>query len=210
MPPAILAVLMAICLYVSPASAQTAPAPGAGANRAGLFTEDTPPAEPWLSHSALKAATYKAATTAANFTILSIATGGVVAGAALTAFGAAAALVVYAVNDYAWKTRAPAPPRQEDNQSFDVAASFWRTGETFLTYKAATAWIKAAKLATLYAYTGSPATTLVAIGTSTMVNAGLFFANGFAWDYYDWSAAPPARPVPPPVPAQMKLAAPKT
>lgn len=207
--PARLATIVAICLTFSPAYAQTEPPP-IDITRPPAPADETADMTVSLSHSALKAATYKTATTAANFTILSIATGGVVAGATLTAVGAAAALVVYAVNDYAWKTRAPAPPRQEDNQSFDVAASFWRTGETFLTYKAATAWIKAAKLATLYAYTGSPATTLVAIGTSTMVNAGLFFANGFAWDYYDWSAAPPARPVPPPEPAQMKLAAHKT
>ena len=209
MPPAILAVLMAICLYVSPASAQTAPAPGAGANRAGLFTEDTPPADPWLSHSALKAVTYKAATTVANITILSAAAGGVVAGTALTLFGAAASFAIYAMNDYAWESHAPPPARQETGQAFDLGDEFHKTGKKFLTYKAETVWIKAVKLAALYLYTGAPVTTLAAVSGATLVNAGLFFTNNIAWDYYDWQATPPpaAVPVPPvPVPDVVRVA----
>lgn len=212
--PATFAAIAAICLTFSPALARTEPAPVPTDPLVVVPPPEAPDSSVSLSHSALKAATYKTATTAANFTILSIATGGVVAGATLTAVGAAASLVVYAVNDYAWESRAPAPAKQEENQPFDAAASFWRTGENFLTYKAATVWIKAAKLATLYAYTGSPVTTLAAIGTSTVVNAGLFFANGFAWDYYNWSASPPARPAPADAPQPeadpVKLAAHKT
>lgn len=192
MRPAILAAFLVIWLLPGPAVAQTTP----DAAQAGGSS---------LSHSALKAITYKIATTTVNLTIFSVAAGGMVAGSALTAFGAAASVTVYTVNDYLWSSNLPPPARQENDAGFDMAGAFWRTTEKFLTYKAATLWIKAIKAGSLYAYTGSSTTTLVAISAATAINAGVFYANNMAWDYYDSLSLPPpaAAPAPPPVAAPL-------
>lgn len=204
MRPAMIAAIVAMSLFFHPAAAQSPPAAVAVPDQTAA-PEAAPTVGGLLSHSALKAVTYKIATTASNFTILTVATGGMVAGAALTLFGAVASVAVYTVNDYAWERHAPPPPpKPDESQSFNLNDEFWRTSKKFLTYKAATIWIKAAKLAALYAYTGSPTTTLTAISASTAVNAGIFFANNFAWDYYDSltvrgaAAVPPLRETMPP------------
>lgn len=223
-PPALLAALLAGGLCLGPAAAQTLPQTPAetgaelGAESdagSGAGSGPETGGEAWLSRSALKALTYKAATTATNLTVLTVATGGVAAGAALTVFGAAASLAIYAVNDYSWDRNAapPPPPAPEEAQSFDATDEFWRTTRKFLTYKASTSWIKAIKLAAVYAYTGVMATTLAAVGTATVVNAGFFYVNNFAWDYFNSPgtvaappppperAAPPAAPAAPAAPA---------
>ena len=144
-----------------------------------------------LSHSAAKALTYKAATTASNLIVLSVAAGGVAAGTALTLAGAAASVAVYAVNDMWWDS-ATVPPPREEGHDFDLQGEFWSTGRKFLTYKATTLWIKVAKFAAIYAISGSAVTSLAAVSATTAINAGLFFGNNFAWDYLDPRPAAPA------------------
>jgi uncharacterized membrane protein len=208
--PTIAAVLLASCFYLSPAAAQTVPpldiAPGQAESPAAAQ-----PGGSSLSHSALKAITYKIGTTAANITILSAAAGSLLAGTALTALVTTASLVVYAVNDHLWESYVPPPVKQDDIHQFDMTDEFWRTSEKFMTYKATTIWIKAVKLASVYGYTGSTTTTLAAITASTVVNAGIFYANNFAWDYYDWCMTPTLPPAAPPlVAASPPEAAPKS
>jgi hypothetical protein len=197
MPSAVLAVFMAMWLFVGPAAAQTALATDGAAGQTGspAAAEATGAS---LSHSAMKAITYKLATTTVNLTIYSVAAGSMVAGTALTVFGAAASLAVFTGNDYLWANHLPPPPKPDDGQGFDVTESAWRTTEKFLTYKAATLWIKVIKAASLYAYTGSAAATLAAVSVATALNAGVFFANNLAWDYVDSLTTPPAAAPPPP------------
>ncbi len=204
MPPTVLAVFMAMWLFLGPAAAQTAPvddgAPGQTGSPAATEASGAS-----LSHSALKAITYKAATTTVNLTIFSVAAGSLVAGTALTAFGAAASLALYTGNDYLWTSYLPAAPKPDESEGFDVTDSLWRTTGKFLTYKAATLWIKAIKAASLYAYTGSGAATLAAVSVATALNAGVFYANNLAWDYFDSFAAPPPAAQPPPAPEVARL-----
>ena len=196
MRPGMIATFLAMHLVLNYAEAQTMT--GAGATLEQNASPNAAQAsDASLTHSVLKAITYKTATTAANVTIFSVAAGGMVAGAALTAFGLAASTVVYAVNDYAWTSQLPSPKKHEGSQTFDTKDEFWRTTEKFLTFKAATLWIKAIKAGSLYAYTASSTATIVAISAATAVNAGIFYANNFAWDYYDSFMLPPPAAVPP-------------
>ena len=211
MRPAMIAGSLAVCLFMSPARAQTAePQPPPATTGPA---EPAPAGAASLSRSTLKAITYKTATTAANLAIFSVAAGGLAAGTALTAFGLAASVLVYTVNDYAWDSNSPQPQAQPAaGQDFDTAGQFWRTTKKFLTFKAATLWIKGVKAAAMYAYTGSSAATAAAISAGTIVNAGLFYANDFAWDYYDPPMAPPPAASPPalaPVPTVLAPALPQ-
>ncbi len=141
-----------------------------------------------LSHSALKATTFKAGTVMTNIAVLSYATGGLAGGAALTAFITASAWTLYTANDYLWDTYSPPPEKQE----FDARADAWRNTEKYLTYKPVIASIK---LGSLYLYTGSAAVVAVFGTASILTNTVVFYANNMAWDWYDWySAAPPAAP----------------
>lgn len=190
MRPAMIAACLALCLLVMPAKAQTPPATDAASEAGGAS----------LTHSALKAITYKAGTTAANVAIYSIAAGSMAFGTAVTAFGTAASLAIYTANDYLWDKHLPPPATREPGQPFDLKEEFWRTTDKFLTWNATIIWVKGIKAASLYAYTGSSATTIAAVTASTVVLAGLFYANNFAWDYYDSLAVPPPSAVPEAVP----------
>jgi hypothetical protein len=94
--------------------------------KARRFTGSTQSAGASLSHSALKGATLKVATSITNFAVLSLATGGIVGGTALMLFNAASSWAIYTANDYAWDSYEPAPVRQDANQSFDATADAWR------------------------------------------------------------------------------------
>src|SRR6185312_7447223 len=78
--------------------------------------DDAPGAAPAnnasLTHSALKATTFKVGSTVTNLAVLSVATGGVAGGAALATFMLASSWVIYTANDYAWDTYSP-PPRKQ-------------------------------------------------------------------------------------------------
>ncbi len=158
-----------------------------------LAQSDLPGAAPGnnasLTHSALKATTFKVGSTATNLAILSYAAGGIVGGAALTTFMLGASLVLYTANDYAWDSYAPPPTKQTEQQAFDATADVWRNTGKFVTYKPMIASIK---LAALYAYTGSAGVTAVFGTASIFTNTVVFYANNMAWDFYDWYAAPPA------------------
>lgn len=190
MRPAMIAALLAMGLFLSPAQAQTAPEQASPLAAA-------PASDASLSHSVLKAITYKAGTTAANMTIYSIAAGSLAVGTALTAFGTAASLAIYTANDYLWDKHLAPPAKRAQGQPFDLKDEFTRTTEKFLTWNASILWIKGVKAASLYAYTGSTTTTVAAVSAATVVVAGIFYANNFAWDYYDSLAAPPPDLSPP-------------
>jgi len=138
-----------------------------------------------LSHSALKATTFKAGSTAVNLAILSYATGTVVGDVALSAFILGTSWVIYTANDYVWDSYSPPPVKQAASESFDATADVWRNTWKFLTYKPI---IGSIKVASIYLYTGSAAVAGV-FGTATIVtNTAVFYANNMAWDLYDWYA----------------------
>jgi uncharacterized membrane protein len=145
-----------------------------------------------LAHSAVKATTYKAGTTAVNFAIFSYAAGGATGGATLALIALGASWTLYTVNDYLWDRFAPEPEKQETAEKFDANVDVWRNTKKFMTYKPA---IAAFKYATVYTYTGSVMTTLVAGSATVLANTVVFYINNVAWDYYDWRNGRSARPV---------------
>jgi uncharacterized membrane protein len=184
--PALAAAILAGLLSLSPALAQTAPVQGI----VGQITlaEIAPSNDASLTHSAFKATTFKLGTTVTNLTLLSYATGGVVGGVALTAFITASSWLLYTANDYAWDTYDPPPPKLAANESFDASGDVWRNTKKFLTFKPV---IASLKVASLFVWTGSVATTAV-FGTAAIVtNTAVFYVNNVAWDFYDWYVAPP-------------------
>jgi uncharacterized membrane protein len=142
-----------------------------------------------LSHSALKATTFKVGTAVVNLTLLSYAAGGLAGGAALTTFVTAGSWAIFTVNDYLWDSYAPAPVKQNTAQSFDATSDVWRNTGKYLTYKPV---VVSMKLAALYLYTGSASVALVFGTASAAVNTAVFYGNNMAWDYYDWYLAAPA------------------
>jgi uncharacterized membrane protein len=167
----LLAAVVVSLPWATTALAQTAPAPEAS-----------------LSHSALKATTFKAGTVITNLTVLSYATGGLVGGMALTTFMTAASWLIYTANDYIWDSYSP-PLTRQDSQPFDAGADVWRNTGKYLTYKPVIASIK---LASLYVYTSSAAITAVFGTASVLTNTAVFYANNMAWDWYDWYSGAPA------------------
>jgi hypothetical protein len=171
MRPALFAAVLAVLAPATCALAQPAPSPHA--------TDQAS-----LSHSALKATTFKAGTVVANLAILSYATG-LAGGAALTTFITASAWVFYTANDYLWDTYSPPPARENTNQAFDATADAWRNTEKYLTYKPV---IASVKLGSLYLYTGSVAAMTVFGTASVLTSIAVFYANNMAGDWY--STAP--------------------
>ncbi len=141
-----------------------------------------------LTHSAMKATTFKVGSTVVNLVLLSSAADGIVGGAALTTFMAVSSWSIYTANDYLWDRYAPPPPRQAGEQAFDASDNAMRNTLKFLTFKPVVASVK---LISLYAYTGSLATTAVFGGAAIITNSVVFYANNMLWDFYSWSAAPP-------------------
>ena len=189
---ALLAAVVVSCLSMGSAMAQGVPGPSASPSITA-----SPPApqgkEASLSHSALKATTFKIGSTAANLAILSYAVGGVVGGVALSGFMLVSSWVLYTVNDYVWDRVDPPPMKQTADQAFDPSAEVWSTTKKFLTFKPL---IAAVKLAALYVYTGSASVAVVFGTAAILTNTGVFYLNNIAWDWYDWyTASPPAAAV---------------
>jgi uncharacterized membrane protein len=186
MRPVFLAAVAAGCLSISPTVAQTVQSPGAGP-KLTVPPAAAPPKDASLSHSALKATTFKIGSTVTNVTLLSYAAGGLVGGVALSTFMLAASWTIYTANDYLWDTYSPPPVKQDANDSFDAGSDVWRNTWKFVTYKPVVASLK---LASLYVYTSS-ATIAVVFGTaSVLTNTVVFYANNMAWDAYDWYSNP--------------------
>lgn len=180
---ALCATALAACLSTGSAIAQTSSAPAASIPAAPAGSTGAS-----LSHSALKATTFKVAATITGWFIYSAAAGGVAGGTALTAFTTVGSWLLYTGNDYLWDTYAPPPARQVPGQSFDKAEDAWRTTKKFLTYTPAVmtlAW------GSIYVYTGSAATMLTFGAAMTVVKTSVFYANNIAWDYYDWYVSAP-------------------
>jgi uncharacterized membrane protein len=140
-----------------------------------------------LSHSAVKATTFKVATVVTNLAIFSAGTGSVVGGTLLTAFNVSKSWALFTANDYAWDTWFPSNANKDAGKEFNVKDSFWRTTGKFLTYKPVDT---AVKFASIYLYTGSAAVMLVYGTASAVMNTGVFYANDVAWDYYEWWTSP--------------------
>jgi uncharacterized membrane protein len=156
-----------------------------------LAQSDVPgvaPASASLTHSALKATTFKVGSTAANLGILSYAAGGIVGGAGLTTFMLGSSWLLYTANDYLWDAYAPPPVKQTEDQGFDATADVWRNTWKFATYKPV---IASVKFAALYAYTSSAAITAVFGTASVLTNTAVFYLNNVAWDAYDWYGRAP-------------------
>jgi uncharacterized membrane protein len=150
-------------------------------------SSDVPPASGSLTHSATKATTFKIATVLTNLAIFSVGTGGLVGGGILTVFNVSKSWGLFTANDYLWDKYVPTDKNQDSSKAFDGKASFWRTTGKFLTYKPVDTAIK---FASIYIYTGSAAVMLVYGTASSVLNTGVFYANDFAWDLYDWSQSP--------------------
>ncbi len=176
-------------LSASPVMAQVA-APGVSPDRPATATTAAPQ-DASLTHSAMKATTYKVGTTAVNYTILSYAAGGAAGGALLAAIAFGASWALYTVNDYLWDRYDPPPAKQTAGEAFDPKATAWRDTKKFLTYKPV---IAAVKYASVYVYTRSVMTTLVAGSATVVANTAVFYFNNFAWDYYDWRRSRAVRP----------------
>ena len=186
MRPALLAAVATGCLSISPVLAQTVPSAGT------VPPVAAPLGDASLSHSALKATTFKIGSTVTNVTLLSYAAGGLVGGVALSTFMLAASWTIYTANDYLWDTFSPPPVKQRADEAFDTSSDVWRNTWKFVTYKPVVASLK---LASLYVYTSS-ATIAVVFGTaSVLTNTAVFYVNNVAWDAYDWYSMPlPAAP----------------
>jgi uncharacterized membrane protein len=171
-------VIVLAWLAASPALAQSEAASGAApANGASL------------THSALKATTFKVGSTATNIAVLSYAAGGIAGGAVLTTFMLASSWALYTANDYLWDSYAPPATKQSESEEFDAGADVWRNTGKFLTYKPVIASIK---LGALYVYTGSAAIAATFGTASILTNTAVFYVNNVAWDLYDWYAVAPA------------------
>ena len=178
MPRMMLATVTAGLLLAMPVLAQTAPDAHGAAS--------APSAS--LTHSAMKATTFKVGSTITNIAVLSYATGDFVAGTGLAAFMLGASWLTYTANDYLWDSYSPPPVKETKDQTFDATADVWRNTGKYFTYKPV---IASVKLTTLYLYTGSAAIAGV-FGTATvLINTGVFYANNMAWDWYDWYSRTP-------------------
>lgn len=104
----LLAFVLASLVARSPALAQSSAPGGAPTNSASL------------THSALKATTFKVGSMATDLAILSYAAGGIVGGAALTTFMLGSSWLIYTANDYLWDSYAPPPTKQTEDQAFDA------------------------------------------------------------------------------------------
>jgi uncharacterized membrane protein len=188
----LLAAVATGCLLIGSVAAQPAPPRSAAPTPSSpLPAAQVPDAS--LGRSALKATTFKVGTTVTNLVVLTLAAGGLGGGAILTGVITASSWALYTLNDYVWDSFEPPPTKQTADQSFDATAEMWMTTKKFLTYKPV---IASVKLASIYAYTGSPSTTLVFGTASILTNTVVFYANNVAWDWYDWYAAsPPAMAV---------------
>ncbi len=172
-------------MAVGPAVAQTVPGPQPIPS---VAPQTAPPSDASLSHSALKATTYKIATATTNLALFSAATGALTGGTLLTVLDTVASATVFTINDYLWDSYDPPPVKQAAEETFDKTQDAWRNTKKFLTYKptvAAITW------GMIYLYTGSATTMLVAGTASSLSKTALFYLNNFAWDAYDWHAATP-------------------
>jgi len=181
----LIAGLAAASLLLPIVAAQSAPITDTGPGSAPQ--SEVPPAGGSLTHSAMKATTFKIAATVSNLAIFSFGTGGIVGGGILTAFNVSKSWGLFTANDYLWDKYFPSDKNQDSSQAFDAKQSFWRTTGKFLTYKPVDTAIK---FASIYLYTGSAAVMLVYGTASSVTNTAVFYVNDFAWNLYDWSQAP--------------------
>lgn len=180
-------IIVAVLVISIPASAPAAAPPEP------VPPEPTPQAPPKpagsISHSAMKATTFKIGTTMTGLAIFSYGTSSVVGGGLLTAFNVSKGWLLYTVNDYAWDKYLPADANLNSSDNFDVRASLWRNTLKFVTYKLVDTAIK---FASIYVYTGSALAMLWLGSVSAIANTGVYYANNLIWDWHDWLQSPPS------------------
>ena len=182
-----LAVLAAAILYLSSMTAsiaQTA-APGLRATASSdLVTKKEVPAS--LTHSAVKTATLKLASTVLSMALFYGGTGSVADAGMLSVISAAGSGALFAANDYLWDYFSPNTNLAANNESFDPLASAWRNTRKYLTVKPT---LIAFGYGVVYWYTGSWSSTLTLGTASIFAFPVAFYGNNMAWDWYDWYSA---------------------
>jgi uncharacterized membrane protein len=182
------AILMVAVFYLSSVTApmaQTAPA------AAQATASSDPPARKEVSasltHSAIKTATLKLATTVVSIALFYGGTGNATDAGMLTAISAVGSSALFAANDYLWDYFSPNTNIRANDQSFDAVASAWRNTRKYVTVKPT---LIAFGYGVVYWYTGSWASA-VTLGTASIFAFPVaFYGNNMAWDWYDWYSAP--------------------
>ena len=183
------AVVVALALdLLWPATGVSQPAP--------TFIDDPKQVTPLIveasvSHAAAKGITLRVASALKKLAIFSSGTGSLTTGAMLTVITTVSGYVIYVANEYLWDLGVPNTNVRVNNESFDTLTSIWRNTAKYLTLKPvgmAVSW------SIIYWYTGSWTATLAMGSISSLTGPLLFYANNLAWDWYDWSTAPPELP----------------
>jgi uncharacterized membrane protein len=172
-----IAILLLIALAPSARSAGPAEA----------IAKPAPVAKASVTHSALKATTFKVGAFLVNMAVFSAGTGSLVGGTVLTVFNVSKSWALFTANDYLWDKYDPSNENTNSAKSFNPKQSFWRTTLKFMTYKPVDTAIK---FASLYLWTGSASVMLIYGSTSAILNTGVFYVNNVAWDAFDWWTSP--------------------
>jgi uncharacterized membrane protein len=175
----------ALCLSpIAPAMAQAAPAGvPAAASAEGPAKQQLPAS---LTHSAVKTATLKLASTVVSMALFFGGTGTVADAGALTVISAVGSSGLFAANDYLWDYFSPNTNIRANDASFDALGSAWRNTLKYATVKPA---LIGFGYGVVYWYTGSLSSALT-LGTAAIFAFPVaFYGNNMAWDWYDWYSA---------------------
>src|SRR6185503_4738487 len=151
----------------------------------GMAQQEVPPvaAPASITHVLAKAVTQQLAAGSAFMTIFSFGTGSLVGGGVLTVGLIAVASVWYPANEFLWDYYSPNINLRINNEAFNTSSSLWRTTWKYLTFTTGTT---TARVAAIYAFTGSVYSTAAMASATLLLMPLVFYANGTAWDWYDW------------------------
>jgi uncharacterized membrane protein len=181
-----LGILVAAILYLSSMTASVAQT-AAGVQATGssdLVAKKEVAAS--LTHSAVKTATLKLASTAVSMALFYGGTGNLADAGMLSVISGAGSSALFAVNDYLWDYFSPNTNIAANNESFDPLASAWRNTRKYLTVKPT---LIAFGYGVVYWYTGSWSSALTLGTASIFAFPVAFYGNNMAWDWYDWYSA---------------------
>jgi uncharacterized membrane protein len=136
-----------------------------------------------ITHVIAKTVTQQLAAGSVIMTIFSLGTGSLVGGGVLTVGLIAVASVWYPANEFLWDYYSPNTNLRVNNEAFNTSSSLWRTTWKYLTFTTSTT---TARVATIYAYTGSVYSTATMASATLLIMPLVFYANDTAWDWYDW------------------------
>jgi uncharacterized membrane protein len=182
-----LAILVAAILYLSSMTASVAQTAAAGVQ---AIASSDPVAKKEvaasLTHSAVKTATLKLASTVVSMALFYGGTGNVADAGMLSAISVAGSSALFAANDYLWDYFSPNTNIAANNESFDPLASAWRNTLKYATVKPT---LIAFGYGVVYWYTGSVSSALTLGTASIFAFPVAFYGNNMAWDWYDWYSA---------------------